>query len=159
MKKIINPFINGDNGNCFGCSPHNANGLQMSFYEDGEYIIAEWEPQGHLSGFKNILHGGIQATIMDEIASWLVFVKCQTSGVTTELNAKYRGAILTDQGKITVRAKLISQEKKFARIYTEILDHNGKLGSQAEVTYMIFPQEMAKKKFEYPGIEAFFEKE
>ena len=59
--------------------------------------------------------------------------------------------------KFTVRAKLISQEKKFAKIHAEILDHNGKFGSQAEVTYMIFPQEMAKKKFEYPGIEAFYE--
>ena len=159
MKKIINPFVNGDNGNCFGCSPHNANGLKMNFFEDGDYIIAEWEPQRHLSGFKNVLHGGIQATIMDEIASWVVFVKCQTSGVTTELNTKYRGAVLTDHGKITIRAKLISQEKKFAHIYAEIIDHNGKASSHSEITYMIFPQEMAKKKFEYPSIEAFYEKE
>lgn len=157
MKKIINPFLDGNNGNCFGCSPHNSNGLKMDFFEDEEYIISEWEPQSHLSGFKNVLHGGIQATIMDEIASWVVFVKCKTSGVTTELNAKYRGPVLTDHGKITIKAKLISQEKKLAKIHTEILDHNGKVSSHAEVTYMIFPQEMAKKKFEYPGVEAFYE--
>lgn len=159
MKKIINPFLDGNNGNCFGCSPHNSKGLKMDFFEDEEYIISEWEPQSHLSGFKNVLHGGIQATIMDEIASWVVFVKCKTSGVTTELNAKYRGAILTDHGKITVKAKLISQDKRFAKIHTEILDHNGNIGSNAEITYMIFPQEMAIKKFEYPGVEAFYESE
>ncbi|MRT91591.1 PaaI family thioesterase [Ancylomarina sp. 16SWW S1-10-2] len=157
MRKIINPYIDDNNGKCFGCSPHNSMGLRMNFVEDGEYIIAEWEPQAHLSGFKNVLHGGIQATIMDEIASWVVFVKCQTSGLTTELNAKYRRPVLTDQGKITVRAKLISKERKFAKIHTEIFDHNGKLGSQADVTYMIFPQDIAKEKFNYPGIEAFFE--
>ncbi|MDE5418291.1 PaaI family thioesterase [Labilibaculum sp. DW002] len=157
MKKILNPYIHTENGHCFGCSPHNEQGLQMEFFEDGDYIIAEWEPQRHLSGFKNVLHGGIQATIMDEIASWVVFVKCQTSGVTTELNTKYRGAVLTDHGLLTVRARLISQEKKFANIHAEILDCNGKVCSEAEVQYMIFPQEMAKKKFEYPGIEAFFE--
>ena len=157
MRKIINPYIDDNNGKCFGCSPHNSNGLRMNFVEDGEYIIAEWEPQTHLSGFKNVLHGGIQATIMDEIASWVVFVKCQTSGLTTELKAKYRSPVLTDKGKITVRAKLISQERKFAVIHTEIFDHNGKLGSHADITYMIFPKEIAKEKFNYPGIEAFFE--
>jgi uncharacterized protein (TIGR00369 family) len=158
VKKVINPYIGTDNGNCFGCSPDNEQGLQMEFYEQGEYVISDWNPKKHLSGFKNVLHGGIQTTIHDEIACWVVFVKCQTSGVTTALNAKFRSAAFTDQGNLTVRGKLIEQDKRFAKIHTEIIDPNGKVCSEAEVTYMIFPQEMAKKKFQYPGIESFFEK-
>lgn len=157
MKKILNPYIHTENGNCFGCSPHNEQGLQMEFFEDGDYIVSNWDPKVHLAGFKNVLHGGIQTTILDEIACWVVFVKCQTSGVTTALNAKFRGAALTDNGLLTVRARLISQEKKFANIHAEIIDCNGKVCSEAEVQYMIFPTEMAKKKFGYPGAEAFFE--
>ena len=158
MKKIINPYIKTDNGNCFGCSPDNERGLQMEFFEKDEYIFSEWDPKPHLSGFKNVLHGGIQTTILDEIACWVVFIKCQTSGVTTALNAKFKNSAFTDNGKLTIRAKLISQEKKFANIHAEILDSNGKVCSEAEVQYMIFPQELAKRKFQYPGIEAFFEK-
>ncbi|WP_209319694.1 PaaI family thioesterase [Ancylomarina longa] len=157
MRKIINPFNNTENGTCFGCSCDNEQGLQMEFYEEGDYILSDWNPKKHLSGFKNVLHGGIQTTIMDEIACWLVFIKCETSGVTTALNAKFRGTAFTDQGNLTVRAKLISKDKKFANIHAEILNPQGKLCSEAEVQYMIFPQEMAKKKFHYPGIEAFFE--
>jgi uncharacterized protein (TIGR00369 family) len=159
MKKIINPYINTDNGNCFGCSPHNEQGLQMEFYEKEEYIISEWEPKTYFSGFKNVLHGGIQTTILDEIACWVVFIKCQTSGVTTALNAKFKNSAFTDRGKLTIRGKLIEQNKRFATIHAEILDSNEKICSEAKVTYMIFPQEMAIKKFQYPGIEAFFEKE
>ncbi len=157
MKKIVNPYIHTENGNCFGCSPYNEQGLQMEFFEDGDYIVSNWDPKAHLAGFKNVLHGGIQTTILDEIACWVVFVKCQTSGVTTALNAKFRGAALTDNGLLTVRARLVSQEKKFANIHAEILDCNGKVCSEAKVQYMIFPKEMANKKFGYPGIEAFFE--
>lgn len=113
MKKIINPYIETENGNCFGCSPKNEQGLQMEFMEDGEFIIAKWDPKAHFAGFKNVL--------------------------------------------LTVRARLISQEKKFANIYAEILDENGNICSEAEVQYMVFPTEMAKKKFGYPGIEAFYE--
>ena len=157
MKKIINPYIETENGNCFGCSPKNEQGLQMEFFEDGDFIVSHWNPKAHLSGFKNVLHGGVQTTILDEIACWVVFVKCQTSGVTTALNAKFRSSAFTDKGLLTVRAQLISQEKKFANIHAEILDENGKVCSEAEVQYMIFPPEMAKKKFGYPGIEAFYE--
>jgi len=156
-RKIINPFHNTENGTCFGCALNNQQGLQMEFYEEKEYIISDWEPKAHLSGFKNVLHGGIQTTILDEIACWLVFIKCETSGVTTAINAKFRGTAFTDQGNLTVRAKLISKDKKFANIHAEILNQNGKLCSEAEVQYMIFSQEIAKRKFHYPGIEAFFE--
>ena len=159
MKKIINPFLNTENGNCFGCSPDNEQGLQMSFFEDGDYIVSEWSPKKHLSGFKNVLHGGIQTTILDEIACWVVFIKCKTSGVTTALNAKFKNAAFTDQGNLIVRAKLLSQERRFATIHAEILDANGTICSEAEVKYMIFPQAVATKKFDYPGIEAFFEKD
>ena len=157
MKKIINPYKSTENGKCFGCSPDNEQGLQMQFFEQDEYIISEWDPKSHLSGFKNILHGGIQTTILDEIACWVVFVKCQTAGVTTALNAKFKNSAFTDKGKLTVRAKLISQERKFANIHAEIIGADGKVCSEAEVQYMIFPQALAIKKFEYPGIEAFYE--
>lgn len=157
MKKIINPYKSTENGKCFGCSPDNEQGLQMQFFEQDEYIISEWDPKSHLSGFKNILHGGIQTTLLDEIACWVVFVKCQTAGVTTALNAKFKNSAFTDKGKLSVRAKLISQERKFANIHAEIIGSDGKVCSQAEVQYMIFPQTLAIKKFEYPGIEAFYE--
>jgi len=157
MRKIINPFIDTKNGNCFGCSTNNNQGLQMEFHEDGEYIISNWKPKTHLSGFENVLHGGIQTTILDEIACWFVFVKLETSGVTTALNAKFKKSAFTDKGKLTIRAKLISKDRRFANIYAEILDGDGNVCSHADVQYMIFPQEMAKKKFNYPGIEKFFE--
>ena len=38
MKKIINPWRNHPEYNCFGCCPENPIGLHMEFYEDGDYI-------------------------------------------------------------------------------------------------------------------------
>jgi uncharacterized protein (TIGR00369 family) len=157
MRKIINPYIHNENSNCFGCSTKNAQGLQMEFFEDGDYVISNWQPKAHLAGFRNVLHGGIQSTILDEIASWVVFIKCKTSGVTTSLNAKFRNSAFTDNGMLSVRANLISQNRRFANIHAEILNADGKICSEAEVQYMIFPLEVAEKKLGYPGIDAFFE--
>lgn len=88
MKEIINPFIKREGYNCFGCSPNNSFGLQMKFFDDGEYLVSKWEPKEYLAGYGNILHGGIQSTILDEIASWVVYVKVKTAGVTASLNVK-----------------------------------------------------------------------
>ena len=44
MKKIINPWEGLDGYMCFGCAPSNPMGLHMEFYEDGDDIVAYWEP-------------------------------------------------------------------------------------------------------------------
>lgn len=157
MRKIINPYTTLEGYNCFGCSSKNSLGLQMEFYEDGDYVISNWEPKKHLAGYGNVLHGGIQSTIIDEIASWVVYTKVKTAGVTSNLNVKYKNAVYTDKGNIEVKAKLIDLNRRFATIEAELLDHEGNVCSQAEVKYFIFPEKIAREKYHYPGIEAFFE--
>lgn len=158
MRKIINPYTHLEGYNCFGCSSKNELGLQMEFYEDGEYVKSKWAPKAHLAGYGNILHGGIQSTILDEIASWVVYTKAKTAGVTATLNVKYKSTVFTDKGDLTIRAKLIDQNRRFATINAELLDHNENVCAEAEVKYFIFPIEVAKQKYKYPGPEAFFDK-
>ena len=67
---------------CFGCDPHSERGLRMEFYEDGDEIVSVWHPRPEFQGWVDTLHGGIQATLADEISSWVVFRKYQTSGAS-----------------------------------------------------------------------------
>ena len=85
--------------NCFGCSPNNPFGLRMEFYEDGDELSVRGNRARSLPGFHDILHGGIQATMMDEIASWVVLVKMDTAGVTYRLNTRYKEAGTHFQGR------------------------------------------------------------
>ena len=82
MKEIKNPFLDRKDYCCFGCSPANHIGLRMKFYEEEEFVVSEWLPRSEFEGYANVLHGGIQATLMDEIASWTIYVKAGTGGVT-----------------------------------------------------------------------------
>lgn len=157
MKKIKNPFDHIVGYNCFGCSPKNTLGLQMQFYEDDEWILCDWEPKMHLTGYGNILHGGIQTTLMDEIASWLLYVKLETAGVTSNINVSFKKAVEANKGKLKIRAKLLEHNRKLATIYTELVNAKGEVCSSAEVKYFIFSQEVAREKYYYPGKEAFFE--
>lgn len=156
MTPLKNPYQSLPNYYCFGCSSDNTNGLQMCFFEEEEYIISNWQPKNHLQGFINILHGGIQATLMDEIASWVVFIKLKTAGVTSGMEVKYHKPVSTINNSLLLKAKLIALKKHTAFIHVSLLDSNNNLCSEATIQYFIYPEEMAKEKLHYPGIAAFY---
>ncbi|MDA3866662.1 MAG: PaaI family thioesterase [Salinivirgaceae bacterium] len=158
MKKLANPYAKLEGYNCFGCAPKNPNGLQLDFYEDGDEITTQWQPENQFAGFHNVLHGGIQATLMDEIANWVVVVKTATSGMTIELNTKFLKAVKIEKEQpITVRARLIEKEEKKAIIHAQIFNFAGELCSESNVVYYLFPPAVAARKLFYPGREAFYE--
>lgn len=156
MKKIKNPYADNKDYNCFGCSPYNEAGLKMEFWEDGEDIVCKWKPKSHTTGFKNVLHGGIQSVLMDEIASWVVFIKLETAGVTSKLEVKYKRPVLADKGEIVLRARLKQMLRNIAQIEVELFNAESVLCSTGNVFYHTFKKEEAKKKFDYPEYQEFF---
>lgn len=155
MRKINNPFFGMESFNCFGCSPTNKNGLKMDFFEDGDYVICNWKPKNYFAGYKNVLHGGIQATLVDEVASWTIFTKAKTAGVTSEISIKYKKPVYLDEKKIVIKGKIRKIDKKFAVIQTQIFNSSEQLCSEADVTYYIYPREVAEKKLGFPDFKKF----
>ena len=155
MKKIINPWAGlTDKGyNCFACAPTNPCGLKMEFYEDGDEIVSLWTPGNNYQGWLNTLHGGIQATLLDEIGGWLIARKFQTSGMTTNLAIKYKKPIPTGNDiTIEIRSRVKEVKRMFVFIEAEII-YNGRICSSAEMTYYTFPKDVAQKDFMFNGCE------
>ncbi len=157
MKKLKNPFANLDGYNCFGCSPDNHHGLQMTFFEDGDEVICTWDPDPHFQGYINIVHGGVQSTLMDEIASWVVFVKLKTSGVTSSISARFRKPLKVDEGPVSLRARLAENRGRIASIAVELFNGKKVLCAEATVDYFILSPEKARETMNFPGFEAFYD--
>ncbi|MFA8298885.1 MAG: PaaI family thioesterase [Hyphomicrobiales bacterium] len=156
MKKLKNPYESLEGYNCFGCSGNNEHGLQMKFKFDGEEVVSEWEPRGYFQGYFNTLHGGIQSTLIDEIACWLVQMKCKTAGLTSNLNVRYLKSVSTLEGKIKLVARLKGMRRNLADVEVELLDSKGVKCSEGKVTYFTFPEKVAKDKLHFPEYEDFF---
>ena len=158
-RQIQNPFAKMFGKNeykCFGCSPYNELGLQLKFTEEGDSVTALWEPKKHFEGFFNILHGGIQSTLQDEVAGWLVFTKCKTSGVTKKMQVEFLNPVYVTDKEIKVKAQLREMSERIARIQTQLFNSGGEVCSSGEIEYYIFPEAVAKRKHSYPGIESFY---
>lgn len=156
MIKLKNPYAEFPGYNCFGCSPHNPIGLRMEFFKDGEKIVSTWSPGKDFQGFHDVLHGGIQATMMDEIASWVVFILLETAGLTYRLQSTYRKPVRISKGEITLKAKLKEQKRRIAVIEVSLLDGEGTTCSESLVEYFILSREKAEKEMHFPGKEAFY---
>ncbi len=153
MKKIINPWEDlTDKGyNCFACAKSNPWGLKMDFWEDGDDVVSLWRPDDNYQGWLKTLHGGIQATLMDEIGGWYISRKLQLSAMTTNLNIKYRKPVPTgQQHQLEIRARLKEQKRNFVTLSTSLL-LGGELLSSAEITYYCFSEEVSREKFHFRG--------
>lgn len=107
MKKILNPWVNREGYDCFGCCPTNPYGVHMEFYEDGDDVVSLWKPRHHYQGWINTMHGGILSTLIDETAGWVVFRKLQTSGMTTHLDVHYKKTVSTLEPQLTIRGRIV----------------------------------------------------
>ena len=143
MKKIKNPWIGQEGYQCIGCCPTNDAGLKMEFYEDGDDIVCLWKPQARYQGWINVLHGGIQALLLDEISGWVVSRKLQTAAVTAKMELQYKKSISTNEECLEVRGRVLSQRRNLADIEACIYDGNKELCCRSVATFFCMTKEKA----------------
>ena len=156
MKNLSNPWSGIPGYNCFGCCDKNPIGLKMKFTEQEDHVRSEWIGNPDFQGYHNVLHGGIQASLIDEIAGWTIFVKANTGGVTSRLEIKYKKPVVLDENPVILKSFLMEINKRIARLKVELFNSKGELCTYSEADYFVLSPEMAKEKFSFPGKEAFY---
>jgi acyl-coenzyme A thioesterase PaaI-like protein len=151
MKKIANPWNGVEGYLCFACSPGNPSGLHMEFYEEGDEVVSLWKPTIYQQGWLNTLHGGIQCTLMDELAAWVILKKLQTTGVTSKIETKFIKTISTEDPLLTIRGRIKDKKRNAVFVDAEIYNSAGELCSRAEILYFIVSPERARESFFFNG--------
>jgi len=122
-----------DDGYCFVCGPRNPIGLKLNFTFDGKIMKTEFIPRKEHQGFMNIVHGGIIATLLDEIMVKLA-IDMGMPAVTAHMDIRLKKAMNVGE-KITVEAKITKDTKKTIEAYAKaatdddviVADARGKL--------------------------------
>ena len=100
--------------NCFACGLGNEHGLGLQFYEiNGDELVAEYVAPEHFEGFPGIVHGGIIASMLDEMVSRAAMIgDTNRFRMTAKLEIRYRAPVPTGQ-LLQLRAVI---EKRRGRI-------------------------------------------
>lgn len=116
-EKLLFPIDAG----CFGCSPTSDAGLRLSFERSGDEILSRYTIPDRFHGAPNVAHGGIVATIFDEVSCATVFFLTQSAVVTGELTVRYMKPCPVEQ-EVLIRGRIADRShEKYAVVEADLL--------------------------------------
>jgi uncharacterized protein (TIGR00369 family) len=95
---------------CFVCGEANPAGLKLRFETDGRVVQTRFRPRAEHVGFRQTVHGGLIATLLDEIMVWACAVQTRQFAFCAELNVRFLGPLrpndeVTAVGELTANRK------------------------------------------------------
>jgi len=141
----LKPLPNNRDHNCFGCSPTNPSGLQMSFLAGDACVTSHITVPEHLCGWNNLVHGGVLSTILDEIMSWATIHLLKQIPMTKSITVDFIKPVFVSN-PLTVQGRVLDKiSRREALMEGNILDADDVCCARATGTFAIFSLAVAKR--------------
>lgn len=120
---------------CFVCGENNPHGLRLKSRVENGKVVIDYTPREADLGWSHIVHGGITATLQDEVMTWAAILTTRKPCVAAELVTRLRRPIAVGQ---PIRIEAWTTEKKGRLVTTaaSVLDSQGELLASATGKYM-----------------------
>jgi len=144
--------IFGEGQPCFGCAPDHPIGFRLRFARKGDEVVTRFTPTERYQGPPGIMHGGLVATLADELGAWAVIALLDKFGFTAEMSCRWRAPVRVGR-ELEGRARVL---KGGARVVTiaVALRQDGAEVYEAELRFVILDRAGAEKMLGGPLPEA-----
>ena len=120
--------------NCFACGGQNAIGMHLEIELGEGTARTEWVAGKDYVGWEEKVHGGIIATLLDEVMAWAPSSH-DSWAVTAEMQIRYRapanpGERLVATGRVTER------RRRIYHVSGEVRGEDGRLVAEAEGRFL-----------------------
>jgi uncharacterized protein (TIGR00369 family) len=120
---------------CFCCGTDNERGLHMSIsYPEKGAAEASLEVPSWFTGWKSMTHGGLLATVLDEIMAHACVAMSQRA-VTAEMTVRYQKAVETGT-RITARGKVEEARGRVLSTRGWLYDAEGSVVAEATARFL-----------------------
>lgn len=138
---------NSDRHNCFGCSPKNKCGLKMEFYVNQDFsLVASWlSAPDHVSGWGNIVHGGIVSTILDEAMGWAALVILRKLVLSKSMSVEFAKPIFLNSEIRVEGSVLESKNDREAIMQATIYAGNNQVCARSTSEVSLFTVDYMRK--------------
>ena len=125
---------------CFVCGESNPVGLKLRFETDGRLVQTRFTPLPHHVGFKQTIHGGLIATLLDEIMVWACAVQTRRFAYCAELNVRFASPLRPGE-EVLATAELVSNRRdKIYEARGELRDGSDRVLASATGKYLPLKQ-------------------
>jgi uncharacterized protein (TIGR00369 family) len=124
---------------CFACGPLNTHGLQLDLHLEDRRCWTELSLPARFQGWEDIAHGGIVATILDEVMAWAL-VEADSWGVTARLNVEFKRPVPLET-PIRAEGWVVEARRRLVTTAGRLVDGSeGRVLATAEATYVAAPE-------------------
>ncbi len=99
-----------DDHYCFVCGEKNPSGLHLTFSLQEGKVLTEFIPQKIHQGYKDIIHGGLISTLLDEAMVKAALMQ-GIHAVTAEITVRFKNPLMAGE-KTIVEAAIMRMNKK-----------------------------------------------
>jgi len=148
-KEIPSPYADQ---RCFFCGEHNDAGLHLRFYldEDAQVISTEYTAPAAFRGQGDILHGGFQCGLLDEVMGWTSRVLIGQAGVTSNLTVRFLKPVHVGV-RLSVSCRITGRHGAEVRLEARIEAPRGTICAEASGTYRLLRQSRFDALTQRPG--------
>lgn len=118
-----------DNDLCFACGKNNPIGLKLTFSLVQGEAQGTFVPHQNHQGYQGMMHGGLVATLLDEVMAHYLRLKGNT-GVTGRLEIRFRHSVPL-VSFLKLRAGLKKEKGNWVLLWSQLEDR-GKILAQGE---------------------------
>lgn len=128
--------IRSEYPHCFACGTDNPTGLRLEPADlDGDEAVATFSPRPDHVGAADTLHGGLAATVLDEIMVWAGILTERVLTVTGTMELRFRRPV-TVEDAIVVRGRVEGRSGRRVRC-SATLEVDGAEAVTAEGLYLV----------------------
>ena len=125
---------------CFVCGESNPAGLKLRFETDGRIVTTRFTPKPEHVGFKRVIHGGILATLLDEMMVWACAVQTKRFAFCAELTVRFQQPARPGE-EISATAELADNRRgKIFQAKGELRNPKGEVLATATGKYLPVPE-------------------
>lgn len=140
---------------CFVCGESNPAGLKLRFETDGRLVQSRFVPRAEHVGFRQTVHGGLTATLLDEIMVWACAVQTKRFAFCAELNVRFLSPVRPGEALIASGELVSNRRGKLFEARAELRNQAGATLATATGKYLPIKQaevaEMVTDFVEDPG--------
>ncbi len=130
---------------CFGCSPHNPNGLQLDLAPHRDGLQATFRLERRFESYPGIVHGGLVGVICDEVMGNLIVLTKRTPAFTVSARTRYITPLLIGSEYRCI-AKLSRGDRELIHASSEILDSDDQVCASSTASYQPFSMHDVRNK-------------
>lgn len=136
--------------NCFACGELNEHGLQLKLHLGERQSWSDFVLDDRFEGWAGITHGGIIATILDEVMAWALVAE-DNWGVTARMSIDFKrpvpvGTLVRGEGWI------VRSRRRLVDTAGQIVDSNGVVLARADAVYVAASAERKRELMAQYGV-------